>query len=182
MKFSLNLAAPRHAIRRRLGLSLLFLCLVLLLAFGADVWRYQRLRFQRETFSNRLAKVRADETELRGRLKDLGREPTPQSVLGLKKEVAIANDILLLRSFSWNRFLTEMEQAVPPNVSIQRIQPRFADERVSVFGAAKGLSDLTAFIIALQAGPFEEVFLNDQRSLEGEVGFTIGFRYRFHSS
>jgi hypothetical protein len=126
---------------------------------------------------------------------------TPEEVTLIREQVIFANQLSEKRAFSWTRLLTDLEQSLPPNVSLGSIKPNFQDETVSVDGVAGRLQDLNAFIQTLQAHRgFQQAVIakhdihrdephrarlrpvSDDVSLEGERGqhieFSLVVRYR----
>ncbi len=85
----------------------------------------------------------------------------------LPREVAFANQLLAKRAFSWTRFLSDLEEAVPARVSISSVTLNFKDNTITLNGAAVTLKDLTALVASLEHHPaFKEVVLSQHRLQE----------------
>lgn len=65
-------------------------------------------------------------------------------------KIAFANQLAEKRSFSWTRLLSELEDAVPPHVSIGSVKLDFQQSRIMLDGVARSLQDVNAFVRALQ--------------------------------
>src|SRR6185436_17524377 len=50
---------------------------------------------------------------------------------GLEKEIGFTNQMLANRAFSWTQFLTDLEEAVPSNVSIASVGLGFSRDAVA---------------------------------------------------
>lgn len=66
-------------------------------------------------------------------------------------KVAFANLLALKRAFSWTRLLSELEETVPPQVSIESVKLDTQHAAIVVDGTAKDLQSVNAFIQSLQA-------------------------------
>ncbi len=98
----------------------------------------------------------------------------------LPGEVALANQLLEKRVFSWTRFLTELEQAIPSRLAIKSIRLDPTSSIIRLNGAAFNLEDVTALAVALQDHPtFKDPVLGQHRDAgNGLVEFDLTLRYR----
>ncbi|MBI1821835.1 MAG: PilN domain-containing protein [Nitrospirae bacterium] len=106
-----------------------------------------------------------------------------QQLLDLKKldkKVKMANELILKKSFSWTEFLNDLEKAIPANISIKKIEPRFLDHSVNLSGESLTLKDLTRLILSLEEKPeFSNVFLLDQKvAKDNRIDFLIHLNYK----
>ena len=88
----------------------------------------------------------------------------------LPREVAFTNQLLEQRAFSWTRFLNDLEEAVPPSVSIGSVTVNFKDSLIALNGTARSLKDLTGLVNGLEGHPaFRNVVLSQHtfRATEG---------------
>lgn len=65
-------------------------------------------------------------------------------------KIAFANQLTEKRAFSWTRLLSELEDTVPPHVSIASVKLDFQQASIVVDGLAASLQDVNAFVQALQ--------------------------------
>ncbi|MHB8483550.1 MAG: PilN domain-containing protein [Nitrospiria bacterium] len=107
-----------------------------------------------------------------------GKQPSDSK--NLDKKVKIANEIILKKSFSWTGFLNDLEKAIPANISIKKIEPRFLDHSVNLSGESLTLKDLTRLILSLEEKPeFSNVFLLDQKvEKDNRIVFLIHLNYK----
>lgn len=68
----------------------------------------------------------------------------------IQREVTFANQFLERRAFSWTRLLNDLEEAVPPNVSISSVGLNVKDSTIMLNGTALTLADLTALVNRLE--------------------------------
>ena len=115
----------------------------------------------------------------------------------LGHQVAFVNRLTEQRAFSWTRFLSDLEDAVSPHISISSVGLDFKDTVITLNGTALTLKDLTTMVNKLDNHPaFRNVVLSQHRFLEpsarGEsstpgkdetrtVEFTMTVTYRPHS-
>jgi len=94
-------------------------------------------------------------------------------------EVQFANQLIAKRAFSWTRLLTDLEESVPPRISIESISVDTRESEIALDGSAMSLRDLTAFIISLEDHPaFMGAVLVRHRVLESDaVEFGLKVRY-----
>ncbi|MGH7167365.1 MAG: PilN domain-containing protein, partial [Nitrospiraceae bacterium] len=87
----------------------------------------------------------------------------------LPREVAFTNQLLEQRAFSWTRFLNDLEEAVPPSVSIGSITVNFKDSLIALNGTARSLKDLTGLVNGLEGhAAFRNVVLSQHTFRETE--------------
>ncbi len=98
----------------------------------------------------------------------------------LDKKVKMANELILKKSFSWTGFLNDLEKAIPPDISIKKIEPRFLDHSVNLSGESLTLKDLTRLILSLEEKPeFSNVFLLDQKvAKDNRIDFLLHLNYK----
>ena len=97
----------------------------------------------------------------------------------LPREVAFANQVAMKRTFSWTRFLGDLEEAVPPRVAINSIRVDSTDTMITLNGSAASLQALTVFIIGLEDHrAFAHALLQQHRMQDnGLVEFGLTVRY-----
>lgn len=85
----------------------------------------------------------------------------------MSQEVAFSDQVLKQRAFSWTRFLSDLEDAVPPRVSIASVTLSGTDATIALSGSALTLKDVTALINSLERHPsFRNVVLSQHRVQE----------------
>jgi hypothetical protein len=85
----------------------------------------------------------------------------------LGHQVAFVNRLTEQRAFSWTRFLSDLEEAVPPHISISSVALDFKEIVITLNGTALTLKDLTTLVNKLDNHPaFRNVVLSQHRFLE----------------
>ncbi len=179
MKLQINLAT-RNDRKERLTALALFSLLIALVAVGSfQVLVFLEARAEQRdlmqisrSVSDSLSAVEAD-------LKGRGLDISPDGLDRWAQRVGVINELLSRRAFSWTRLLNDLEAAVPRNISIIRLQPRFSEGRMALNGRALSLKDLTRLMIRIEdSSAFQDVFLRDQKTdREGFIEFTVEFTY-----
>jgi hypothetical protein len=107
------------------------------------------------------------------RARQAGYDLSDQRLKDLEKEVAFTNQLLANRAFSWTQFLTDLEEAVPGNVSVASVGLSFNKEGVATItlaGAALTLRDLTVLANELEKHPaFQGVVLSHHQTRPVEL-------------
>jgi Tfp pilus assembly protein PilN len=128
----------------------------------------------------RLDQTRQDDQRL---LKDAQAEGLDLSEAALRRlpeEVALANQLLAKRNFSWTHFLSGLEEAIPPRVSIKGVRLDPASAVIHMTGAAATVEDVTALTLKLQSHPIFHDPVLGQHHLgnDGLVEFDLKLKYR----
>lgn len=102
------------------------------------------------------------------------------AVRRLPAEVALANQLLAKRNFSWTHFLSGLEEAIPPRVSITGVRLDPASAVIHMTGAAATVEDVTALTLKLQSHPvFHDPVLGQHHlGIDGLVEFDLKLKYR----
>jgi type II secretory pathway pseudopilin PulG len=94
----------------------------------------------------------------------------------LRRQASLADRFLDRRSFSWTRFLSDLESAVPQRISVGSVGLNFKDAVMAVSGSALTMEDLTAFINAVEShASFRNVVLAQHRIRDGAGGSSVEF-------
>ena len=187
VQFSINLASPEVAKRRKIFRIAAAACLVLLGSIGADLLQWHHLREETAAFDLRAARLSEEVREAQDALRHLGRSTSPKQQEEMQVEMTDVNLLIQKKRFSWSAFLADLERSVSQDISVRRIHPDAKEDVVVVLdGVARSLPALTAFVNQMQQSrSFAEVFLLDQKREEDEaddpaaatVSFSIRFRY-----
>lgn len=176
-----NLASGDY-LKRRVILFGLYLAMgILLLFIGFDLMQYNMLKESEAAFDARIGRVLNEKQQLQQEIGKLGRNLSDDAMKAMQKEIQLINQLLRQKSFSWTTFLSNLENRVPSNLSVSRIQPDFNSGQVILGGVAPSLKEITEFVGRLSKEPFEDVFLMEQEDFEKEgkkgVNFSIRFKY-----
>jgi len=180
MRLTINLASEDY---RKTRLIKILLCFFSILLMGVGAWQVQAyLDYQREGHFLKESRLKVEESQrtLEKELRTRGMDASEAGVRAFTTKIGVLNEQIVHKAFSWTLFLNEMESAVPNNISITRLQPKFPEGMITLIGKAISLKDLTQLIIRLEdSQAFSEVFLKDQKTdKEGFVDFTVEFKYR----
>jgi type IV pilus assembly protein PilN len=98
----------------------------------------------------------------------------------LPAEVSLANQLLAKRNFSWTHFLSGLEEAIPPRVSIKGVRLDPASAVIHMSGAAATVEDVTALALKLQSHPVfhDPVLAQHHLGNDGLVEFDLKLKYR----
>lgn len=180
MKLTTNLASESYHRTRLFRLFFFLLSLVLAGTGGLQIRSYLLWQDEYRQLEEDLQKVQADLYSVEEELRALGVDVSDSGLASFRSQVDSYNGLIAEKAFSWTLLLSELEEAVPGNISVTRLQPHFPNRLMILNGQALSLKDLTRLIIQLEdAAAFEQVFLKDQKTNhEGFVDFTIEFKYR----
>ncbi|HKY72461.1 MAG TPA: PilN domain-containing protein [Nitrospira sp.] len=133
-----------------------------------------------QTIQTRLEQAREQDQQL---IKDAQAEGVDLSEVALRQlpaEVSLANQLLAKRNFSWTHFLSGLEEAIPPRVSIKSVRLDPASAVIHMTGAAVTVEDVTALALKLQSHPVFNDPVLDQHHLgnDGLVEFDLKLKYR----
>lgn len=95
---------------------------------------------------------------------------TDEQIDAVRKEIAFSNQLREKRDFSWTEMLYNLEEGMPPHVSISSVRLNFQDSTIRLQGTVKTIQDLDALVTKLnEAGTFSRVGLS-QHSVRTNVG------------
>ena len=161
---------------------------VVLVAFswilgGAILWSVSLTviaMHDRQDLQARLDQVRVQDHQLLAEAQREGLDLSVSSLQQLPVEVSLANQLLTKRHFSWTQFLSALETAIPPHVSIQSIRLDPGNAVVHMTGLAVTVEDVTALTVTLQDhSVFRDPVLGQHRvGQDGLVEFDLTLRYR----
>jgi Tfp pilus assembly protein PilN len=179
MRLTINLASEPVGLLKRIRLALVAVAAglaVLLVSAVVDTAADRRQVDEERVRSAELSELRrlAEEQLARD-----GLALTEEGRVALAAQVAVANQMLQQRRFSWSGVLSALERAIPAGVSLTSIQPQPATRMLTLKGDALSLSQLTRLVMKLEESPaFGDVFLADQRGRpDDSVSFTLHVRY-----
>lgn len=137
-----------------------------------------------EAMTATLARVREQDRELLAKVSRQGMDLSDSAIQMLPKEVAFANQLIAKRGFSWTRFLSELEQSIPPRIAVNSIRLDPASSVVHLTGSALNLEDVTALTVMFQDhARFKDPVLGQHRDVgNGLVEFDLSLRYKSHTS
>ncbi len=186
LRVPLNLASKPFFNNRRFYAASLLLGLVFVVLSAANLFLYLAHRSQ----SLRLNRELAEQTAEAGRLEQEQQEiwarlqrPETEDFLNL---VDYLNPLIAQRTFSWTRFLNQMENLVPHQLQIVAITPRIAESEivVEIYCNARSGADYIEFISRLESDPdFYQVNLmtEDVSKSPNFVGKHYGLQVKYRA-
>lgn len=178
--FQINLSSRYRPYVAPARLALVGTCVLLALGIlwdcGQTVIGYHDARNMRAE----LERLRQQDQQLLAEASREGIDLSDGALRQLPTEVALANQLLEKRMFSWTKFLTGLEQAIPPRLALSSVRLDVGGTSVHLTGTAMSLEDITAFTVGLQDHPtFKDPVLAQHRvGTNGLVEFDVTLRYR----
>ena len=178
--FHINLSSRCRPAIAPVRTALVGSCAALLLGIfwnsGQAILEYQSAW----TISAELDRVRQQDEQLVVEARQEGIDLSEGALQRLSTEVALANQLLEKRMFSWTKFLTGLEQAIPSRLALSSVRLDTGGTMVHLTGTAMSLEDITAFMVGLQDHPlFKDPVLAQHRvGVNGLVDFDVTIRYR----
>ena len=178
-----NLSSSQYALLGRVCAALVLVSLLLIGLIAWDLREAGAIRAQASEVEQALARVREQDRRVLGLAQAEGVDLSDAVLARLPGDVAFANELIAKRAFSWTRFLSDLEDAVPPGVSIQHIRLDFKGLVITLSGSALSLKDLTALVISLEDHrAFQDANLLQHRVLDNDVvDFSLTVRYQSQS-
>ena len=128
----------------------------------------------------RLDQARLHDEQLINDARGEGIDLSEAALRQLPAEVALANQLLAKRNFSWTQFLSGLEEAIPARVSIKGVRLDPGSAVIHMTGAAVSVEDVTALTLKLQSHPvFHDPVLGQHHiGADGLVEFDLKLKYR----
>lgn len=163
---------------------IMFVSVLLCLVMAWDLREAWDIQQDLETMTATLARVQEQDRELLAKVGREGMDLSDAAIQLLPKEVAFANQLIAKRGFSWTRFLSELEQSIPPRIAVNSIRLDPANSVVHLTGSALNLEDVTALTVMFQDhARFKDPVLGQHRDAgNGLVEFDLSLRYKSRTS
>jgi Tfp pilus assembly protein PilN len=145
-----------------------------------DIWSSMLVWQELQSIQEALEQVQERDRAVLNEAQQQGIELSEAALQVLPKEIEFANQLIEKRGFSWTRFLTELEQAIPPRIAVNSIRLEPTSETILLTGAARSLEDVTTLTVAFQDHPrFKDPVLGQHRDAgNGVVEFDLSIHYR----
>ncbi len=179
-QFQINLSRRYRPVVGPLRVLLIGSCILLVIGI---CWNFRQaiLMYQESlTIQAELDRVRQQDLDLIAKARYEGIDLSEEALKRLSFEVELANQLLEKRTFSWTKFLTELEQAIPSRLALSSVRLDQAGTMVRLTGTATSLEDITAFTVGLQDhATFKDPILAQHRvGPNGLVEFDVTLQYR----
>ncbi len=179
-QFRMNLSRRYRPVVAPIRMLLIGSCILLLTGISWD-FRQAILTHQASlTIQVELDAVRQQDLDVIAEARQEGIDLSEEALKGLSLEVELANQLLEKRTFSWTKFLTELEQAIPSRLALNSVRLDQAGTMVRLTGIAMSLEDITSFTVGLQGhATFKDPILAQHRvGPSGLVQFDVTLQYR----
>ncbi len=178
--FSINLSSRYRWYLAPARLVIMMLAAVIGAAIAWDVARTMLVWQDVQSIEMALNQVLERDRALMKEAQQVGIDLSEAAVQLLPKEIEFANQLIEKRAFSWTRFLTELEQAIPPRIAVNSIRLDPSNATIMLTGSARTLEDVTTLTVTFEDHPkFKEPVLGQHRDAgNGLVEFDLSFRYR----
>ncbi len=179
-RFQINLSRRYRPATVPLRLLLIGSCALLAMGICWNV-RQAILAYQETlTLQAELDRVRQQDLDLIAEARHEGMDLSEEALKRLPSEVELANQLLEKRTFSWTKFLTELEHTIPSRLALSSVRLDQAGTMVRLTGTAMSLEDITAFTVGLQDHTiFKDPILAQHRvGPNGLVEFDVTLQYR----
>jgi Tfp pilus assembly protein PilN len=179
-QFRINLSRRYRPVIVPLRLLLIGSCVLLVVGICWNL-RQAILTYQESlTIQAELDRVRQQDLDLIAEARHEGIDLSEEALKRLPSEVELANRLLEKRAFSWTKFLTELEQAIPSRLALSSVRLDQAGTMVRLTGTATSLEDITVFTVGLQDhATFKDPILAQHRvGPNGLVEFDVTLQYR----
>ena len=178
-QFQINLCRRHRSVVAPLRLLLIGSCVLLVSGIFWNGMQTIAAYQECQTIEAELDRVRQQDLNLIADARREGIDLSDQALKRLSFEVGLANQLLGKRIFSWTKFLTELEQAVPSRLALNSVRLDQAGTTVQLTGTAMSLEDITAFTVGLQDhATFKDPVLAQHRAgSNGLVEFDVTVQY-----
>jgi Tfp pilus assembly protein PilN len=170
---SINFAGTDYRLMSRIYSGMIAATAVFAVVLALLLWRGSSLRAQIEGADARLRVLSASEEKIRPVLKE--REQ-------LLRDLSAMSGLMEARRFSWTRFLTNLEAAVPFGVALGKVDFNPRDRSLAVDGAAQSPEALRNLMVGLERSrSFRDPLLKHQSMDKGSISFNVGAYYHDES-
>ena len=179
-RFQINLSTRHRPVIVPLRLLLIGSCVLLVIGICWNIGQVFLTYQESLTIQAELDRVRQQDLDLIEEARHEGIDLSEEALKKLPVEVKLANQLLEQRTFSWTKFLTELEQAIPPHLTLSSVRLDQAGTVVRLTGTAATLEDITAFTVGLQGHTiFKDPVLAQHRiGSNGLAEFDVTVQYR----
>ena len=166
----LSFQSPAVAVVRGIQWALFLIALTSLGFAVSSLLESRSLDEQSDYYEHALARQHRVTQLLTEDMARAGLTLTDEQINAVRKEIAFANQLTEKRDFSWTEMLHNLEEGMPPHVSINSVRLNFQDSTIRLQGTVKTIRDLDALVTKLnEAGTFSRVGLTEH-NIQTNVG------------
>ncbi len=160
-RIHMSLSAPGSNYLRLVQFGLILLtvgCLTLTAIFW---WMGSSLHQQIDLVEEQALAVKTANDELVARAHAEGLDLSRQAIQSIPPQVAFVKQVRERVGFSWTQLLTDLESAIPPNITMNSVSLDEKNDTILLQGSATALPDLNRLIHQLDKHPaFQDVVLS----------------------
>lgn len=143
--FEVNLSTRYRVYVRPLGWTLTMASVLLVGMIVWEVRQAQELEARIDEIQPAVARLRNQDRTIESEGKKAGLDLSDGALTQLPTQVAFVHQLVAKRQFSWTVFLGDLEEAVPPRVSVHSIRLEGKGTVIRLAGSAGALQDVTKF-------------------------------------
>ncbi len=183
-QFQINLSRRYRPVIVPLRLFLISSCILLVIGICWNLTQAILAHQESLTIQAELDRVRQQDLDIIAEARQEGIDLSEEALKRLPFEVELANQLLEKRTFSWTKFLTELEQAIPSHLALSSVRLDQAGTMVRLTGTATSLEDITTFTVGLQDhATFKDPILAQHRAVpNGLVEFDVTLQNRYEGT
>jgi Tfp pilus assembly protein PilN len=162
---SINFASRNYRLTAMVTKGLFIGSVILTLTASGMLWTSATLRHSSAIMEERLKEAEAADIAVKPLLAERAR---------VVKDLSAMSGLLESRRFSWTKFLSSLELAVPRGVAMKRIDFNSRDSVLSLEGTAQSPEALRNLIVGLERSvSFREALLKHQSQEKGSISFNV---------
>lgn len=171
---SINFASRNYRAVAWITQALVAGSIVLALGSAGMAWKAVSLRKDISSMQQKLKEAEASDEQLKRVLVE--REQ-------IVKDLNAMSGLMDARKFSWTRFLTSIEEAVPLGVALKKVEFDPKERTLSIDGMAQSPESLRNLVVGFERSPsFTDPFLKHQSLDKGIISFNVVAVYHEHKS
>jgi Tfp pilus assembly protein PilN len=175
----MNLAAPGTNYLRLTQFGLHLLTVGTLTLTASFWWLGSTLNQQIDVLENQVSTVQTTNEQLVTQAKTAGLDLSHQAIRGIPPQVTFVKQVRERVGFSWTQLLTDLETAIPPDVTMNSVSLDEKNDTILLQGSATSLPDLNRLIHQLDKHTaFQNVMLSqhaNKNDKDGQEGSHIVF-------
>ena len=167
----MNLAAPGTNYLRLTQFGLHLLTVGTLTLTASFWWLGSTLNQQIDVLENQVSTVQTTNEQLVTQAKTAGLDLSHQAIRGIPPQVTFVKQVRERVGFSWTQLLTDLETAIPPDVTMNSVSLDEKNDTILLQGSATSLPDLNRLIHQLDKHTaFQNVMLSQHANKNDKDG------------
>lgn len=161
----MDLSAPGANYLRLTQFGLHLLTVGALTLTASFWWLGNTLNQEIDALENQASTIKAANEQLVAQAKTTGLDLSHQAIRSIPPQVSFVKQVRERVGFSWTQLLTDLETAIPPDITMRSVSLDEKHDTILLQGAAVSLPDLNRLIHQLDKHPgFQNVILSQHAS------------------